>query len=102
MVARSNFSPPKSVSNIHIHNMKTSIVTPRTRKPDTKRNTFPALYKSLSGDIVFASDKFSGVIIHVGSAAWPLGFSSFGDDNSWDDTSSWTRVTEPVTVKFQP
>jgi hypothetical protein len=82
--------------------MKTSIVTPRNCKPDTKKNTFPALYKNSSGDIVFASDKFSGVIIHVGSAAWPLGFSLFGDNTSWDDTSSWTRVTEPITIKFQP
>lgn len=84
--------------------MKTTVITKKTVKktlPD-----FPALYKcGVGGAIVLATSSRGGVVIvassiptsprQVGHVYEDAGF------DTWKECATWTRITEPVTIKFQ-
>ena len=82
--------------------MKTTILA--SRKPKViHAPEFPALYQSDIGDIVLATDMTSGIVIHSagGRNSWELGY-KFTDSTHWDETMTWKRVTEPMSIKFNP
>ena len=83
--------------------MKSILVSARKPKTDPTP-TFPALFEDTqTGDIVFATSAFRGVVIHSTerSYSWTLGH-VFDGTLRWDDSPRWKRLTEPVTITFQP
>ena len=83
--------------------MKSILVSARKPKTDPTL-TFPVLFEDTkTGDIAFATSSVCGVIVHSTGrpGSWTLG-REFDDDRRWDDSPRWKRLTEPVTIKFQP
>lgn len=84
--------------------MKSILVS--ARKPKTAPTpTFPALFEDTqTGDIAFATNETNGVIVHSTGRpdSWTLGRVFDDDTRRWDDSPRWTRLTEPVTIEFQP
>ena len=83
--------------------MKSILVSARKPKTDPTP-TFPALFEDTqTGDIAFANSSVCGVIVHSTGRpdSWPLGH-VFDDDTRRWARPRWTRLTEPVTIEFQP
>lgn len=84
--------------------MKTTIILPRKPVSKPKPTTFPAIYKDLNTDnLVIATTATNGVVIY--SSGLP-GSSEVGyqyvRDKPWEVAYNWVRLTDPVTIKFQP
>lgn len=82
--------------------MKSTLLSTRERTPATTPS-FPALYRCETGDIALAGGETNGIVIYSTGkpGSWKLGH-VFQDTAHWDESRSWKRLTEPVTIEFQP
>lgn len=83
--------------------MKTTVIQPRKKPAIEKPLSFPAIFKSSDGGIVLAISETRGVVLFDAGGRFSdsVGY-TYDDPARWDESASWTRSSEPVTIKFQP